>query len=277
MPGFLMVFLIALGSLLGLLLLLGLMWLLLLVRPQGKNPADKALLCDYAHRGLHDDRIPENSLAAFARACETGFGIELDIRLSRDGEVMVFHDDTLERMTGDPRYLSELSAEELGTLTLAGTRETIPTLAAVLALVDGRVPLLVELKGESFDTSLCQKAAALLRDYKGSFCIESFNPLLIKEMRRHLPDAFCGLLYTHVVRDKQKVSVINLALTAMAMNFLCKPNFIAYNEKDRRALPVRLSTGLYHAPRFIWTIRSRDALDEAHAAGACPIFERIDR
>ncbi len=268
---------IALGVVGVLCLLLALVYLLIFVRPRGKQPDDRALLCDYAHRGLHGSGVPENSLRAFALACEAGVGIELDVQLSVDGVVMVFHDYTLSRMTGDGRKLCELTAAELKELHLGESEEVIPTFAEVLSLVDGRVPLLVELKGEDLNAALCPKVAALLRDYRGSYCIESFNPLLLRGMRRCLPAAYYGLLYTNVVRDKQKASPLHLLLTAMAFNFLCKPHFIAYNEVDRRAFVVRLSTGLYRAPRFVWTVRSEESLVCAHEHGECAIFEKIDR
>ncbi len=277
MPTPVLILLIILGALAALSLLNVLLYLLVFVRPRGRAPTDKSLLCDYAHRGLHGNGVPENSLRAFALACEAGCGIELDVQLSRDGEVMVFHDYTLVRMTGDGRKLSEPAAAELATLRLAGTEERIPTFAEVLRLVNGRVPLLVELKGETLDASLCPKVADLLRSYTGSYCIESFNPLLLREMEKALPEAFCGLLYTNVVRDKKKKSLLNMLLTVMALNFLCRPHFIAYNELDRDSLPVRLTTRLYRAPKFVWTVRSRASLETAHERGECPIFEKIDR
>ncbi len=277
MPTPVLILLIVLGAVLALCLVNILLYLFVFVRPKGKRPADASLLCDYAHRGLHGDGVPENSLRAFALACEAGYGIELDIQLSRDGEVMVFHDYTLVRMTGDGRKLAELTAAELRSLRLAETDEAIPTLSEVLRLVDGRVPILVELKGEDLNTALCAKAAALLRAYRGSFCIESFNPLLLRGMKKELPEAFCGLLYTHVVRDKKSANPLNMVLSAMALNFLCRPHFIAFNEADRASLPVRLTTGLYHAPKFVWTVRSQASLDRAHALGEHPIFEKIDR
>ena len=238
-------------------------------------PADASLLCDYAHRGLHGNGVPENSLRAFELACEAGYGIELDVRLSRDGEVMVFHDYTLARMTGDDRRLSELSAANLGELHLDGTEQTIPSLCQVLRLVDGRVPLLIELKGEDSNTALCSGVVACLRDYRGPYCIESFNPLLIRSMRRELPDAWYGQLYTNVCKDKKKVTVLNILLTLMAFNFLARPDFIAYNYVYRDTLPVRLTTKLYTAPKFVWTVRDKSELNRAHDLGECPIFERI--
>ena len=175
-----------------------------MIAPRARKNAIRPFLRPYAHRGLWGGEIPENSLAAFRRAAEHGFAIELDVQLSSDGEVMVFHDYTLDRVVGREGKLCDLDAAELGTLSLCGTEQTIPTFREVLTLVNGRVPILVELKGESMDTSLCEKAAALLREYEGLYCIESFNPLLLHEMRKHLPDAYYGLLYTNVCRAKKK-------------------------------------------------------------------------
>lgn len=268
---------IILSSVLGLLLLLALIYLFILARPAAKSPENKKLLCDYAHRGLHDGNtgnLPENSLAAFALACREGFGIELDVQLSSDGHVMVFHDYSLSRMTGVEKKLCELTAEELCKLSLAGTDQTIPTFTQVLSLIDGRVPLLVELKGENFDMSLCPKVAELLSDYKGDYCIESFNPLLIKEIKKYLPGSYCGLLYTNACRDKKKVTAINIAVSGMFLNFLAKPDFIAYNQIDRESLPVKLTTRFFRAERFVWTVRGEEDVEKAHSLGEHPIFER---
>jgi glycerophosphoryl diester phosphodiesterase len=250
---------------------------LVLVRPGKKIKPSSALLRDYAHRGLHGNGVPENSMQAFELACQGGFGIELDVQLSRDGVVMVFHDDTLNRVTGVDKKLCELTAQELTKISLSGTDQTIPTFVDVLKLVDGRVPLLVELKGESFDVSLCKKVADILLEYKGEFCVESFNPLLIKEIKKYLPDAFRGQLYTNVCRDKKSHSALNIIISLMALNFLATPDFIAYNKLDRNSLPVKLSAKLYRAPSFVWTTRGKAELDKAHALGEIPIFEDRDK
>ncbi len=251
-------------------------YFLILVRPPQKTKPQKKLLCDYAHRGLHNGKdAPENSLAAFEAACQRGYGIELDVQLSRDGKVMVFHDYTLVRMTGCDKKLAELDATELTKLTLGDSDQKIPTFEEVLALVDGRVPLLVELKGENFDTSLCAKVAELLRGYKGDYCMESFNPLLIGNMKKEFPDAFCGLLYTNVCREKKKNSALNIALTAMALNVVARPDFIAFNKADRDSFAVKVTTKLYKAPKFVWTVNTQEELDTAHKNGELPIFENI--
>ena len=266
---------IVLAVVAGVVVLLLLLYVLILVRPGKNRTPDPTLLCDYAHRGLYNGKdVPENSPAAFSRACDAGVGIELDVQLSADGTVMVFHDYTLERMTGKSGLVGQTDAANLQALCLGGTEEKIPTLKEVLKLVDGRVPLLIEMKGESTDTSLCKKLAEELEGYKGKYCIESFNPILIREIKRYLPNAFCGLLYTNVCRDKKKRSALNMALTCMALNFLARPHFIAYNQEDRRSLPVRITTGLYKAPRFVWTVRTSEARAEAARHGECAIFEQ---
>ena len=256
------------------LILLALVYLLVIIRPRAKKCENEALLCDYAHRGLHGETVPENSLLAFDLAAKEGYGIELDVQLSADGEVMVFHDYRLARMTGCEKKLCELTAEELSALRLKDTDEKIPTFREVLALVDGRVPLLVELKGESTDTSLCPKVAELLREYGGAYCIESFNPLLVKNIKKYLPDAYCGLLYTNVCRDKKKKSALNIIISGMMLNFLARPDFIAYNKIDRNSFLVKLTTKFYHAPKFVWTIKGEVERKAAHGYGEHPIFEK---
>ena len=186
---------------------------------------------------------------------------------------MVFHDYDLSRMTGVNKKLYSLSANELKTLSLANTDQNIPTFEEVLALVNGAVPLLVELKGETIDASLCPKVAGLLKAYKGDYCIESFNPLLLKEMRKYLPNAYYGQLYTNVCRDKQKYSALNISLSGMVFNFLVKPNFIAYNKIDRNSFPVKFTTKFYKAPKFVWTLKDREERETAKENGEYAIFE----
>ena len=271
-----MIFLYILSAIASVALLFFLLYILVFARPRARKSPTKALLCDYAHRGLHGHGTPENSLEAFEKACQAGYGIELDVQLSRDGVVMVFHDYTLIRMTSKDGKVCEYDAAELQKLSLAGTEQKIPTFSEVLSLVNGRVPLLVELKGENLDSSLCPKVAELLKAYKGAYCIESFNPLLVRNMRKLMPDIFYGQLYTNVVREKKKASALNIILTLMGFNFLARPDFIAYNYEYRSSFPVRLTTKLYKAEKFIWTARSREEYDKAHALDEHPIFEHID-
>lgn len=239
-----------------------------LVSP-GNRALSETARRDYAHRGLHTD-APENSLTAFRLATEAGYGIELDVQLSKDGEVYVFHDYSLERMTGCKAKLSELCSDELDKLRLNGREEQIPRLSQVLGLVDGRVPLLVELKGESTDVSLCPKVDALLSSYGGEYIVESFNPLLLYWYRRNRPEVLRGQLYTNVVKSNG-FTPLNLLLTLMAFNFLAKPDFIAYDEKRPGALPVLLTTRLFRRESFVWTVRSLSEYEKRGSSFA--IFE----
>ncbi len=239
----------------------------------GRKFENTSLLRPYAHRGLHGGGIPENSLAAFKKAAECGYGIELDLQLSSDGEVMVFHDYTLSRMTGADGKLAEKTAAELSKLRLAGTGEHIPTLREVLATVDGRVPLLVELKGENMSTALCPAADAILREYAGEYCMESFNPIFVAWYRKHRPEIMRGQLYTNVCAEKKKNSPLNIALTALSLNFLARPDFIAFDIKHPKTLPLTLMRGLFKPYRFAWTVRSADGFEVARKYSSHPIFE----
>lgn len=246
-------------------------YLLALARIYPAKNVSPRLFCDYAHRGLHNEVCPENSLAAFLNAAEQGFGIELDVQLSKDGEVFVFHDYSLARMTGIQKKLCELTVGELEKLRLLNTGEKIPRLSEVLSAIDGQVPLLIELKGESLDTSLCKPVAALLENYRGDYCLESFNPYLLGRMKRYLPKAFRGVLYTNLCREK-KFTFKNMILSSMAANIIAKPNFIAYNHNDRNSLPVKIA-GLYGVQKFSWTLKDKFEYSAARNKGEYAIFE----
>ncbi|NBE09302.1 glycerophosphodiester phosphodiesterase family protein [Paragemmobacter ruber] len=153
-----------------------------------------------AHRAYHDraQGRPENSRAAIRAAIAAGYAIEIDLQLSRDGVPMVFHDETLERLTPQDGWLCDMTAAALAEIPLTGGDETIPTLAEVLALVAGRVPLLIELKDQTLrmaetDGRLEAATAALLADYAGPVAVMSFNPHCIAHMARLAPGLPRGL------------------------------------------------------------------------------------
>ena len=214
--------------------------------------------------------IPENSLAAFRRAASRGFAVELDLQLSRDGEVYVFHDYDTERMTGHAGKLSDMTSDEIDALRLAGTDERIPRFSEVLKLINHAVPILVELKGESMDASLCPKADALLREYGEGYVIESFNPILLSWFRKNHPEVVRGLLYTNLMKSN-RFKPLNVILWGMMLNFLARPAFIAYDKETSGSLPVRLACGLFGAERFVWTIRTPEEYEKNSDAHA--IFE----
>ncbi len=256
---------------LGIILILALIYILM-IYPGKPRKIDSFLLKPYAHRGLWNDEWPENSISAFKNAVTNGFGIELDIQLSKDKEVMVFHDYSLERMTGNPAKLCDLTCEELQNLRLKGTGESIPTLSEVLSIVDGSVPLLVELKGENGNTELCKTSNEILSRYNGKYCIESFNPLLVAWYRKNRPEIVRGQLVTVLCMERKR-SVLNMLLDNMLLNFLTRPDFAAFDIKFQSNIPVTITTKIFKAQRFVWTIHTPEEAQAAKSADAYPIFE----
>lgn len=247
----------------GILLLLALHLFLIFPRPGAKKRFGEFLGRIYAHRGMFDNQsVPENSLPAFRRAVSERLGIELDIHLSADGEPVVFHDDTLARMCKDNRRPEEVSAAELKTLSLLDTGETIPTLREALAEIGGQVPLIVELKGESPDTALCDAAMPILENYGGPYCVESFNPLLVARYRKLAPHVMRGILTTRFRRDGERHGLLGYVLQWMLLNFLARPDFIAVRYPYGKSYPVRLCRRL-GAAAFAWTVRERAEYDLA--------------
>ena len=212
-----------------------------------------------AHRGLHNAERPENSLPAFAAAVEAGYGIELDIRLSKDGELVVFHDDTLERVTGAEGRVDSKTASELAEIKLCGTNYGIPTFREVLELVSGRVPLLVEIKEDAFKYGVTEKAAEVLADYSGEYIVESFNPLAITRFRELVPSVPTGLRCCNSLKEKRYRTPMYFALQCMLLNFRCRPDFIAYNHADWKNAGISLIRFFFSkTPLFCWTLRSTE-------------------
>ena len=215
---------------------------------------------NFAHRGLHseDRSVPENSLEAFRLAGRAGYGAELDVQLTKDGQVVVFHDDTLERVCGVHARVDEKSYDELKLLSLCGTEQRIPLLTEVLEVYAGRGPLIVELKTGRHNRELCEKTYAILSDYPGEVCIESFNPMIVRWFRFHAKDLVRGQLAS-VRRDYGDTVNKRTAflLSRCLLNFLSRPQFIAYRI-GCRPLTVRLAEAL-GAMRFGWTAHNERA------------------
>lgn len=219
----------------------------------------------FAHRGLYsrDGSVPENSLASFSAAVEGGYGIELDIQLSKDDEVVVFHDDNLKRVCGVEGPVSSYTLAELKEFKLLDTEEKIPTFEEVLKLVDGRVPLIVEFKGGKKNSILCEKAIKHLRDYnrahggdeKGSklFCVESFDARIVFWFRLHTPDLYRGQLANAMeLYDEKFPWILRFCSAHCIFNFGARPHFIAYGLEGRKPLTVRLAEHL-GAKKICWT------------------------
>ena len=255
--------------------LAGIYLFMLFPRPGAKKKYGAFLEQIYAHRGVFDNEsIPENSLAAFQEAIRLGVGIEFDIHRTADGEVVVFHDATLTRMCGDPRKITEMTLKELQTMSLLNTAEKIPTLEEVLELVGDRVPLVVELKGENSDTSLCDAAMPILEKYGGRYCIESFNPLLVARYGKLAPHVMRGVLVTKYKRDGEDRGALGFVLQNLLLNFLARPDFIAARHLYGRYFPTWLCRKL-GAATVAWTIRTRQEYDAARSDFDAYIVENV--
>ncbi len=229
----------------------------------------------YAHRGLHDAARPENSLSAFRAAVSAGYGIELDVHLLRDGTLAVMHDSLLKRTTGAEGRIEDLTADRLSDFYLEGSLDTIPTFRQVLELVDGQVPLIVELKAvDNNHAALTQATCELLSGYRGVYCMESFDPRCVHWLRKHRPEILRGQLSENSLRSKVNVPwVLRFALTYQLLNFLTMPDFVAYKYADRRNIGNFLVRRLWGIPGASWTLKSRREYATATAEGWLPIFE----
>ena len=220
--------------------------------PAGSEPTP------IAHRGLHDNDagVPENSLAAFRAALDAGFGIEFDLNLTADDQIVVFHDDTLERVCGDPRRVCDCTYEELSRLRLFDTDERIPLFSELLALVAGRQTMIVEFKTPPRLRLLCEKAYAMLREYDGPYCIESFHPNTLRWFRKNAPGVVRGQLAgPAALYPKRWMGAI---MGASLTNFLTRPHFSAYLFI---AAPRRVTQRLYRlfgGKTAAWTVRSAE-------------------
>lgn len=196
-----------------------------------------------AHRGLYDNHsgIPENSLAAFRRAAEKGYGVELDVQITSDGQVIVFHDDDLDRMCGVSGKIWDRSLAQLRQLRLLGTEETIPLFTEVLdVLKQGAGPLIVELKLGPRSKELCEKTKAFLDRYPGVFCVESFDPRIVLWFRKNAPEYIRGQLAQPAECYARRLPPhIAGWLAECRFSFLNQPDFIAYKIGPRPAGVLR--------------------------------------
>ncbi len=224
----------------------------------------------YAHRGLHNEAYPENSMASFMNAVEKGYGIELDIHLSKDGEIMVFHDERLDRMTGKSGKVSDYTAQELIEMKLGNTKHTIPTLKDVLRQVNGKVPLLIETKNEINVGDLEQKLSEILETYHGKYAVQSFSPFSIGWFKKNAPHVLRGQLSSEFREGVEEIAHVELKiLQKLFTNFLCRPNFISYEVCGLSQIRLQRfrKTGI---PVLAWTVRS-----ESEQQKRKPLYDTI--
>lgn len=216
-----------------------------------------------AHRGYHDDSIgiPENSLKSFERAIENGYGIEIDLHLLKDGNIVVIHDDTTGRVTGVEKVLKDCTYDDIKDLKLRNTNLTIPLFKEVLDLVDGRVPLLIEYKYDNKPGDLEAKSMELLKEYRGEFAVQSFNPASVKWFKDNYENIPRGQLSRDYANDPM-CFIKKFVLKNVLLNFYNKPDFISYSIKS---LPTKRIDNLKKKGMFIagWIIKDNKDYDFA--------------
>ena len=256
------------------LLLLAAAWLICLLSYKKSDEMKPFLGISLAHRGLHNEERPENSLAAFRAAKDAGLGMEFDLHLTTDGRLIVHHDDHTARMCGEKLVVCESSFEELRALRLPDG-SPLPVFEEVLEIAGGEVPLLIELKSDKGNAvKLTDQTLEVLKGYKGPYMIESFDPRVIAYLRKAAPEIPRGQLSDNFFHTKGLPFWMKLLLTSMFYNAAARPNFIAYNIQHKNALPLRLLKKA-GAPVFWWTVRRREDLEKNKAAGDASIFENF--
>lgn len=213
----------------------------------------------YAHRGLHtrDRSVPENSLAAFAAAVDSGYGIELDVTITADDKVAVFHDDSLVRVCGVDKAVTDCTYAELGGLRLFDTAERIPLLSEALALIGGRQAVIVELKSSRRRKALCEKTAALLDAYDGPYCIESFDPRIVRWFKKYRPQTVRGQLSAGFKNYAGLPLYQGWLLSGLYTNIVARPHFTAYKHEDAKLFKLGLFRML--GGKLVgWTVRDTD-------------------
>ena len=212
-----------------------------------------------AHRGLHGNGIVEISLSAAAAAVTANYAIEVDLQLSSDGEIVVFHDDDLDRLTSEKGDVVTRSAAQLKAIKLRDSGDTIPTLDDLLALVAGKVPLVLELKSPwNGDTTLAKKVADRLLSYEGPVAVMSFDPDLVQALRKHAPGLPRGIVaerwYIHP--HWKFLAPARKHYLGLLLHLLrTKPHFVAYGQFNLPAIAPLIARYLFGMPLLTWTVR----------------------
>jgi len=231
----------------------------------------KGLNC--AHRGLHteDQQIPENSIPAFKAAREGGYGVELDVQLTKDGQVVVFHDNDLKRVCGINEPVNNKDWSELSELTLFDTQERIPLFTDVLTVLDD-TPVIVELKTAGQDIAgLCEETLKILRKQGKHWCIESFDPRIGAWFKKNAPDVLRGQL-SNPPKGMQGISAISkILLGNLLTNFMSRPHFLAYSN-SYRPLTVKLCRAMKPI-KAVWTVKPFHDIKKCEKENDIIIFE----
>lgn len=223
-----------------------------------------------AHRGLHDGnkRIWENTRSAFQRAIDGNHPIECDVHLTMDGQVVVFHDSDLKRLTGNNGKVHETKLDAMKAMPIGGTADNPLSLQELLSMVNGRVPLIIELKGdEGHDDGLVAATGRALNGYAGKAAVMSFDHHLIRQFKHHCHDVPCGLT-AEGLREKDMEAHFSMLAHEI--------NFVSYNVHHLPNPFISFVRAELNMPVITWTVRSPDEFEKTYAHADQPTFEGID-
>ncbi|MEA5018421.1 MAG: glycerophosphodiester phosphodiesterase family protein [Erysipelotrichaceae bacterium] len=245
----------------------------LLPRYQNRKSWQEFAKYHYAHRGLHNKDIPENTLAAFQSAIDHGYGFELDVQRTKDNVLVVMHDFDLKRACNVDKKVSELNYDELKELYVFNSNQHIPLFSEVLALVKGQVPLIVEIKQNDNDTTNCSLAANHLDEYKGTFCVESFHPYAVRWFKQNRPEWIRGQLAADFSEDDTKSFWLSIALENLLFNVITRPDFVAYQAEDIKMLSFKFFRYILKGNTALWTVRDKATYQNLKQEYPVIIFE----
>ena len=231
----------------------------------------------YAHRGFHDNKTdaPENSLKSFELAVAHKYGVELDTQLTKDNVVVVFHDETLDRICGVASKVRDYTYEELSAFKLLDSHETIPTFSSVLEIISGKIPMVVEIKMYTGSTLVCELTDKLLHDYSGDYCVESFHPQAVLWYKKNRPQIVRGQLSCKMT-GKKDFQPQQLLVQTLVTNIATKPDFIAYCHDDKKSVSRSICKSIFHNTPVAWTIRSQAEMDACKKDFEIFIFEGFE-
>lgn len=232
-----------------------------LERLKSFKPYEKTYI---AHRGLFNNTdIPENTIASFKKAVKNNYGIELDVQLTTDNKLVVFHDESLKRMTGVDKVLNQCTYEEIKDLKLLDTECTIPLFEDVLKVLTKDTPLIVEIKPEGRYIETTKAAVEMMRTYDGIYNMESFNPKVVNYLRKYEPQIVRGQLAENYFKSNNNLNCfLRFILTYLILNFITKPDYIAYDCNSTNNLSFKIISKLYKGECVAWTIKSQEQLEQ---------------
>jgi glycerophosphoryl diester phosphodiesterase len=226
-----------------------------------------------AHRGLHNEKIAENSLSAFNEAIKNNYAFELDVHIIKDGSIIVFHDENLKRMCNEDKSIYDLTLKELKTYNLLNTTEKIPTLKEVLNQTNGKVPILIEIK-DNKHKNIVQKTLEIIKDYNGEIAFQSFNPLYLRKIKKLAPKFKTCLLWSKLDANdtpKNLKKITKFILYKLLLFKFCKATFISAKLEDLNKTAIKKAKGNL----IVWCITSNNQLAKAKEISKNFIFENL--